>query len=70
MMTTEPSEVRKSLGKGMEAYFKAQLREQRISYQPNVNITRMEGTSDLEYIYFNKEGDHSKGMPSETEYFV
>lgn len=69
-MTTEPSEVRKSLGKGMEAYFKAQLREQRISYQPNVNITRLEGTSDLEYIYFNKEGDHSKGMPSETEYFV
>lgn len=59
MMTSESSEVRKSLGKGMEAYLKAQLKEQRISYQPNVNITRLEGESDLEYIYFNKESDSS-----------
>mgnify|MGYP006097258051 CR=1 FL=1 len=24
----------------------------------------------MEYIYFNKEGDYSEDLPSDTEYFV
>jgi hypothetical protein len=40
----------------MEAYITDELKEQRISYQPKVKVTRLEGENSLEAIYFNKEG--------------
>ena len=47
-----------------------ELREQRISYQPNVNITNLEGENDLEKIYFNKEGEYEENIPASTEFFI
>jgi hypothetical protein len=69
VMTTEKSQLRKTLGKGFETYLSDQLKEMRISYQPNVNITRLEGQTDIEKIYFNKEGEYEENLPAQTEYF-
>jgi len=42
----------------METYIaKFLLRDQRISYQPNVTITDMKGENDLEEIYYFSESD-------------
>lgn len=70
LMTTEKSEIRQTLGKGFEDYLMRELREQRISYQPNVNVTNFEGENDLEKIYYNKEGEYEENLPASTEYFI
>ncbi len=54
-MTNEVPDIRKSLGIRMEKFIRAQLKEQRINYEPNVKITNMEGETELETIYFTKE---------------
>lgn len=69
-MSSEESDLRRTLGRGMEKWIAAQLKEQRISYQANVNIARLEGENELETIYFNKEGDYDEGKAITTEYFI
>ena len=69
-MTTESSQIRRSLGKKFEVYLDYMLKQQRISYQPCVNITNFEGENDLEKIWFNKEGEYSKDLPASTEYYL
>ena len=54
----------------MEAYLTDELKEQRISYQANVKVTKLDGENDLEAIYFNKEGDYSHDKVAMTDYFV
>ena len=71
LMTTRHGEIRKSLGKGLENYIKSLLKNQRISFQPNVNIVDLKGDSELEAIYFNKEGMYGEDHTGETvDYFV
>jgi hypothetical protein len=43
LMTTDPPDIRKSMGPSMERFIKAQLKEQRINYEPNVNIVKLDG---------------------------
>jgi len=69
-MTTEPSQVRKTLGNGFEKFLIKELKDQRISYQPNVNITNFEGENEMEKIFFNKEGEYEDNLPAMTEYFI
>lgn len=47
-----------------------ELKDQRISYQPNVNITNFEGENELEKIFFNKEGEYQENIPAANEYFI
>jgi len=43
LMTTDTPDIRKSMGPSMERFIKEQLKEQRINYEPNVNIVKMDG---------------------------
>lgn len=70
MNTEEDSEVRKTLGKGMDKWIELMLKNQRIIYQPNVKLVDMEGDTSLNRIVFNKEGDHSNGKISKTDFYV
>jgi len=70
LMTTEGSELRKTLGKGMENWLKIELKKQRISLQSAVKITKMEGDNDLEAIFYNREQDYENEKIPDTDYFV
>jgi len=70
VMTTEGSEVRKTLGTGFEKYMQTLLKEQRISMQSAVRITKMEGDNDLEAIFYNQEKDYENKKIATTEYFI
>jgi hypothetical protein len=70
LMTTKDSDLRKTLGKGMENWIKNELKDQRISVQPSVNILRMQGDNELEAIFFNKEEDIRDDKVPDTDYFI
>lgn len=70
LMTTDIPDARRSMGPSMDMFIKKQLSEQRINYEPNVNIVKLEGEMDLEAIYFNKELEYGKGHPVTTDYFI
>lgn len=70
LMTTKDSDLRKTLGKGMENWIKNELKDQRISVQPGVNILRMQGDNELEAIFFNKEEDIRDDKVPDTDYFI
>lgn len=58
LMMNERPQIRKSLGKNMEKKIAKLLKDNRISYLPNVKIKEMKGDSDLQSIHFYKEGDY------------
>jgi hypothetical protein len=54
LMSTSDSEIKKTLGDGMEKWINTALVRQRISFIANAKIVNMEGTTELERITFNK----------------
>jgi hypothetical protein len=66
----ENSEVRKTLGSSMDKWLKKQLKQQRITYQPNARIVKLEGDVNLDRIVFNEEGDHGDEKVAKTDFFV
>lgn len=64
------SEITKTLGTGMERWFRNALSRQRISFQPNCNIVDLVGDNELEKIVFHKQEDIKNGQISNVDYFV
>jgi len=61
-MTTEDSQVRKTLGTGMNQVFKQLLQKSRISYISNAKINRFEGDTDIEAVHFNIEENYGDNV--------
>lgn len=61
LMTDHESDVRQTMGKGMENYIKKQLQNNRINVLTNVTIKELKGENTLDAIYFNKEEQFQNG---------
>lgn len=70
LINTQDSEIRDTLGNGMEKWLANALSRQRISYIPNAKIVSVEGSNELEQITFNKEEDYGPGRIAKVDYFV